>query len=84
MSGMMKLKLCLMATCWIALGAGSCADPKAPGGLLFCDVERPRTFTADEAAWRIENAEANLRLDLATNETGEAYCGWSPAQKRKR
>lgn len=53
-------------------------------GVLFCDVERPRTFTADEAAWRIENAEANLRLDLATNETGEAYCGWSPAQKRKR
>ena len=78
----MKLKLCLMATCWIVLGAGCVKTNSA--GVLFCDVERPRAFAAGEVAWRLENAEANLRLDLATNETWEAYCGWSPAQKRKR
>lgn len=71
-----------MAICWIALGAGSCRDASAPGGPLFCDVERARAFTAQEVGWRHENAPANLKLDLATNETGEAHCGWKAGGKR--
>ena len=73
----------LQAAIFFTMAISGCVKTHT-GGVLFCDVERPRTFTADEAAWRLENAEANLRLDLATNETGESYCGWSPTQKRKR
>lgn len=48
----------------------------APDGPLFCDIERPRIFSAAEAEWRARNARGNLNLDLATNEAGETHCGW--------
>ena len=79
----MRLKPCLMMASLTALAAG-CADPTQMGGPLFCDVERPRTFSQDESAWRLAHAPENLKLDLATNEAGESHCGWMPAQMRKR
>lgn len=75
----MKSRLCLMMAFSTVLAAGSCqTDPG--GGPLFCDVERPRMFSAAEIQWRAANAAGNLKLDLATNETGEARCGWTATE----
>lgn len=37
-------------------------------------------FSAAEIQWRAANAAGNLKLDLATNETGEARCGWTATE----
>lgn len=42
----------------------------------FCDIEEARYFTADEVAWRAENAPDNLKKDLKTNKAGETFCEW--------
>ncbi len=64
-----------MMTFCLVLAAGSC-QTSLRGGPLFCDVEEARRFGSDEVKWRAANARRNLELDLATNETGETYCGW--------
>lgn len=59
----------------------SCGQVEVPTDTAprFCDVETKRLFTREEIDWRAKNAPWNLRLDLATNETGVRTCGWIPA-----
>ena len=73
----------LQAAIFFTMAISGCVKTHT-GGVLFCDIERPRTFSQDESAWRLAHAPENLKLDLATNEAGEAHCGWMPAQMRKR
>lgn len=75
----------MMLACVIVLAGGSCATSPvpAPAGPLFCDVERARRFSLEEANWRADHAPENLRLDVATNEAGELYCGWAAPSAKK-
>jgi hypothetical protein len=45
--------------------------------VAFCDVERPRLFTAAELEAR-KPFRRNLEADLVTNQTGARHCGWTP------
>ena len=73
-NGQMKSIRLMMTFCGIGLIAGCGPDP-LPAALAFCDVERPRLFTAGELDARGPYPD-NLRLDLATNERGREHCGW--------
>lgn len=67
-----------MTACSMLLAGGSCQMQAPDGGPLFCDVAEPRLFSTAELQARRPHP-ANLRLDLAHNETGEAHCDWKPA-----
>ena len=69
-------KILTMMALSTLLAAGSCLRPE-PSAVAFCDVERPRLFTAAELEAR-KPFRRNLEADLVTNRTGERHCGWTP------
>jgi len=70
----MRLTRWMITICATGFVAGCAPDP-LPATLAFCDVERPRLFTAGEIDARAPYPD-NLRLDLGTNERGREHCGW--------
>lgn len=72
----MRLKICLLTICAIALVSG-CSEvrkPIAPPEPLFCDLTDTRQFSSHVFEWRVLNDAKNLRRDVVENELRKKYC----------